>query len=87
MKFDGGDGAVGDGTRATLGNVRGGTVSDANGGVGRSETVPGPELPRHRQRMAPSCAGPARWLRSSRAAPLPCQGAWRYGKGPRYQKG
>ena len=37
--------AVGAGTRATLGIVRGGTVSVANGGVERSETVPGPELP------------------------------------------
>ncbi|MBQ9400550.1 MAG: hypothetical protein IJU27_07925, partial [Bacteroidales bacterium] len=45
----GGDGAGGDGTRATLGNVRGGTVSGANGGVERSETVPVPELPRSRQ--------------------------------------
>ena len=43
----GGSGAVGAGTRATLGNVRGGTVSGANGGVERSETVP-----------APSCPGP-----------------------------
>ena len=40
----GGDGAVGAGTRATLGNVRGGTVSGANGGVERSETVEGEEL-------------------------------------------
>ena len=41
-------GTGGDGTRATLGTVRGGTVSEANGGVERSETVPCPELPRYR---------------------------------------
>ena len=44
----GGSRAVVAGTRATLGNVRGGTVSGANGGVERSETVPRPELPRSR---------------------------------------
>ena len=37
--------AVSSGTRATLGNVRGGTMSEANGGVERSETVSGGEQP------------------------------------------
>jgi len=35
-----GQSAVPSGTRATLGIVRGGTMSEANGGVERSETVP-----------------------------------------------
>ena len=37
--------AISSGTRATLGNVRGGTMSEANGGVERSETVSGGEQP------------------------------------------
>ena len=41
----GGSRAVVAGTRATLGNVRGGTESGANGGVERSETVQAPSYP------------------------------------------
>ena len=61
---NGGSGVVGAGTRATLGIVRGGTVSGANGGVERSETVP-----------TPSCTAPARGHRSREGAPLPRGGA------------